>query len=420
MRIKHLILLMSAWWAPCLYSYLTPHFYRANYFFGEPRLEKPWLGSWEINFDGGSTRTARNSDHKKVPLLDIYGTYNMRILGNGVPNKNPANPEDAILNALALVPARGTFGYLSFAGEFNAIEGSLTVTQNFARGIFLEFNIPWSSLQISNITYTDLSPTDSTYPNVNTSQWQAFLANFDAILARYDLNKSDVHTTGLDDVSFLLGWTQNYQDTEVLDFVDTTIKMGILAPTGRDKKPDFVFSLDHGYEGHIGFPLSFDIALGAYEWLTLGVHFEGILFLNKTKNVHLKTDANQSGMIFLAQGEADIRRQANWEVGTYAKADHVYKGISLIFAYSFASQNKQTLTPCNEELFPKTIVNTNIMRNGFNMHTLNFIGEYDFTKEYSKYGPRISLFYNKQVGGKRTFNTSIFGGTFGLEVDWNL
>ena len=401
-------------------GYHTPQFYRANYFFGEARFEKNWLSSIDFDLGGGSTKKGRDLNHKKSKLLDIYGTYNMHVLGNGVPNKDLSTVEDAILEALSLVPGRTTFGHLSFCGKFQTFEGSLALTQNVKRGFFFELNVPFSYLKISDTSFKDLSPTDDIFPNINTVEWQAFLAAFDSILTKYNLSKDDTSSFGLSDIGFLFGWTQNYQDTEVLDFVDSTIKIGILAPTGKKKDETKVFSLDHGYEGHIGFPLSFDLGFGAYEWLTIGGHFEAILFLDTTKCLRMQTDVNQSGMIFLAEDEASIKRRANWEAGAYLKGDHVYKGLSFIFAYSYASQNKQKLDPKDCTIFSPDIVNENQMLKGFNMHTLNFIVEYDFTKEDRRVGPRISFFYNVQVAGQRTFDTNIGGGAIGLDINWAL
>ena len=58
------------------------------------------------------------------------------------------------------------------------------------------------------------------------------------------------------------------------------------------------------------------------------------------------------------------------------------------------------------------------MLKSWNMHTVNFVAEYDFTKEDAKVGNRIGLFYNLQFAGKRTFNTNIAGGTYGLDIGW--
>jgi len=50
------------------------------------------------------------------------------------------------------------------------------------------------------------------------------------------------------------------------------------------------------------------------------------------------------------------------------------------------------------------------------MHTFNFILEYDFAREGDKVGNRIGFFYNLEIAGKRTFNTNIAGGMYGIDI----
>ena len=58
----------------------------------EPRLEKPWLASLELEFLGGSTTKSRDSDGNSQELLNLYGNQNMRLLGYGVPDlEDPGN-----------------------------------------------------------------------------------------------------------------------------------------------------------------------------------------------------------------------------------------------------------------------------------------------------------------------------------------
>ena len=52
------------------------------------------------------------------------------------------------------------------------------------------------------------------------------------------------------------------------------------------------------------------------------------------------------------------------------------------------------------------------------MHTIHTSAEYDFTKDYMKYGPRVGIFYNVQVAGKNTFNADLASGTVGLDIVW--
>lgn len=413
-----------------IYAYDNAHFYRATNFFFEPRLERDYLTSVDFYFQGGSTSKARNKCHDTVPLLDIYGTSDMHELGIGVPCKDLSNPLDMIIQQLSLTHSRcqtstdackcqSKFANFSVGGEFSIIEGILSIAQNIKRGFFVQLYFPIRRLKITDIRLCDISPTDEPCPNINTPIWQTFKNNFDAILARYNLSKSPVSKTGLGDITILLGWTHSFQQTEVLDFVDTSFKFGVLIPSGEEKCEDQVFSLPTGYDGHVAAVIDGDFAFGAFDWLTLGGHFDVLVFGNKTKCIRLKTGQHQSGWFKLAKGEVKREKGVLWQIGSYIKFDHFIRGLSLLLGYSFVSKNHDELTPCDTEKFCPAIVNSDEMLFGWKMHTLNFIFEYDFSTEKSIIGPRISAYYNLVVGGKRIFTTGVGGGNVGIDIAWS-
>jgi len=195
--------------------------------------------------------------------------------------------------------------------------------------------------------------------------------------------------------------------------------VGVLAPTGKKQCAERVFDLPLGYNGHIGFPIKMDVSFGAYDWFTFGFHLGVIPFANKSQTVQVKTDINQRGYIKLARACACVNQGPLWEAGLYAQADHICHGLSFGVGYSFAHQNGSTVTP-RSSVFTPSIVNTDSMFHEWSMSTLNFMAEYDFAQEGSKWGPRLGIFYNREVGGKRVFNTSMVGGSFGLDIAINL
>ena len=48
----------------------------------------------------------------------------------------------------------------------------------------------------------------------------------------------------------------------------------------------------------------------------------------------------------------------------------------------------------------------------------HIMAEWDFATCTSWYGPRIGIFYDKQITGKRVFDISMVGGYFGLDINW--
>lgn len=396
----------------------NPHFWRATNFlpeFYEPRLAKPWLSSADAMLGFGGTHTAGNKNGNNVPLLDIYGPFNMQTLGLNIPGTQLNNPNDLALAQLAGLPANDGFGMIRYEGEFRITELNLSVSQNLIEGFFIQAHIPARRFAISDITFTDLSPTVGN-PNASNPAWQNFLALFPEILNQYELSTSRSSASGFGDLSILGGWTNNYEETEDLDYIDTTIRAGVLFPTGDKKNINKIFSLANGYNGHYAIPVSFDTAIGWYEWCTAGLHVGAMPFLKRTQELRLKTDYAQSGLIKLARGTAHVHPGTIWETNLYLKADHMLCGFSFLLGYSYATKNHDTITPLNTALFNQAIINTDEEFLGWQMHTLNFLFDYDFAKYEKPYLPHAGFFYNLIVGGKRIFNTNVGGLAMGVTI----
>jgi hypothetical protein len=401
-----------------LLSVDNAHFYRANNLFQEPRFERALLNTLDISLGGGGTDKSRNSHHHIVPLLDIYGPSNMHELGIGVPGKNLANQEDLTLVLLSHLPSRNCFATFSIHGHFQIIESNISLIQNASKGFFAQMYLPIRHLAIDNICFQDLSPTDDICPNINTPIWQTFLCLFDKILCTHGLSKECFKGTGVGDLSLLIGWALNHENTEILDYVDVTFKAGILLPTGKKKNEDKIFSLPFGYDGHFGVPLSADLGIGLYEWLTVGGHIDAIFFADITRKMRIKTGLFQSGLIKLAKAEVKISRGALWDAGLFIKADHIYRRLSLVCGYSFAQQNNDSVCPC-DCCFDASIANTDEMLKGWNQSTIHFLVEYDFMKENARSGARVGAFFNWQISGKQVFKTNVGGGSIGFDVILN-
>lgn len=397
------------------------HFYRATNFLGEPRFERPALSTFDLYVSNGSTTTGFNEQRHKVPLFDIYGLFNMHEVGVGVPNKNLDYLPDIILEELALLPPNCLFGQLSCSGKFTLTELNAFYIQNLKNGFFLQLHVPVRFMRINNFSFCDLSPENCSQPNRNDPIWQAFLMDFNTILAQYCLNTGCIDNKGLGDISLQLGWALNYQDTDVLDFLDLTIRSGYLFSSSHKSNPNQVFDISLGYDGHPAIPLSLDFAFGTYDWLTLGAHMGALFFFNNHRFLHMKTDAHQSGWIKLASDHCvEVEKGTIWEAGGYLKADHVVHGLSLTFGYSYVTEQSDHLSAPNCAIFDPCVINSDQMFAHWKMHTLNLRAEYDFTTEESWIGPRITFFYDYPITGERIFRTAMIGGHCGVDIAWDL
>lgn len=394
------------------------HFYRASFFFGEPRFERKGLTTVNARVGAGSSRTALDGCGKKVCLLDVFGPQAAFELGTGVPCKDFTNPADLALQMAEMIPSRNDFGLFSFGGQFKTVELDLQFFQNFSDGFFLEIYLPIRKLEINDIACTDLSSGCPPCPNQGTPLWQAFLNQYNNILSQHCLSFGCVNRTGIGDTSFILGWAENFEETEHLDFIDVMLQAGVLVPTGHKANPDIVFDLPLGYDGHIGFPLNMSVAFGLYEWFTFGGHVMAMPFKRACREIRMKTSTLQNGWIKLTKGQAETRPGSLWQIGLYLKADHVLRGLSILTGYSYSTQRPTSISPSNTNIFDAGITNSDSMLFGWKMHTIHLLAEWDFLKEIGFFGPRVCVFGNIIVGGQRIFRTNIGGASVGIDLIW--
>lgn len=402
-----------------LYSIDNPHFYRASHFFGEPRISKNHLASIEAWGGGGKTSKGLNCKGIETNILNIYGDDDIKFLAKNVPTCFFKNLENSILNNLWKKETGCEFGKLKFLGKFNTIEIDFNLHQNFINGFFCQIYLPFRKLQINHINYDDLSTISNSEPGVNFIEWHQFISHLKKNLCSVGINYNRrFKKTGIGDLSILAGWTINYQDLTHLDYIDATIKSGILFPTGREQNINNLFDLPQGYNGHFAIPLTFEISTGIFDWITVGLYSSALLFLDKTKTVRMKTAKEQNGFIKLAKGVARIDKGTLWTLGCYFKADHVTDGFSFLVAYRFDKENRTILNPCNLKVFNPKIVNTDRILNGWQMHTINVNVEYDFATIEKPCMPRIGFFFDIPVGGKQIFKTLLSGGFISIDYAW--
>lgn len=394
----------------------TQNFYRAGGACkSETRPNKNWLTSANLDLNFGWTSKGENGSKNKVDALNIYGNHDLHSLLEGVPNLVLADNLKLIDLRDANAGGNSTYGKLLFKGKFVHLCADLTLTQNFKKGFFAEAVIPFRYLQVKNISWTD--QTDRTAGGELT-KLDIVTADLVNVLNVHNVSIADTKKASLGDVQINVGWTHN-NNTKNCDFIDTTIKAGVSVPSGKKKDENKAFSLAAGYDGHTALPVSFDMAVGMYEWLNWGAHVGGTFFLKDTKEIRMQTNTRQNGFIKLGLGKAKRDRGNLFDVGTYVKADHIAGGLSVLVGYNFVSQKSSSLKAENTTDFPTATINDDEMLKAWNAHTLNGTVEYDFSKDGKKCHPVVGLSYSRPVAGKRVFTTNTVAGSVGAHFTWN-
>ncbi len=392
------------------------HFYRGGPYHDEPRFDRDYLSTFDLSVAGGSSKKAYGRTSEKTGLLNLYGDHQLARIFNGVPLPQLTPAQLAIVNNLAgigVLPS-STFGDLSYNGKFNLLEVDFCMVQNLRYGFFLETHMPIKSLEVTDVSTNELG----TAADVANPSWAAFRANYATMLGVYGITAGNVKNTTVGDITSFVGWTYNNDSLKHLDFLDLTIKIGTSIPTADKADRRQAFSIAAGYDGHVGIPVAFDMAIGFYEWVTMGAHVGGQFFLKQHTDLRMKTHIDQNGFIKLALGTG-MRTLGNlWDIGTFIKADHLAGGFSFGVAYSYTAQENTTIVPDDTVTFNSTIVNSDEQLKKWRQHVIQVDLEYDFAKEGRAINPRIGLFYNRPVAGKRIFATDTIGGTVGANITW--
>lgn len=394
------------WHSIELFGFDRSFFYRSSSFWGEPRFEKPCLSTYELQVTTGKTCIANDECGKKTNIFRINKPFfiNKKKKKKLKKLKCLTFPCDSKENLIK--------------GLFELVEVNFNYFQNLHKGIFWHFHVPAVSITITPIIPEPEIEIPNFIDSVNLPAELNKLKSFDVIDPRELSNcRPTEKIRGFSDSTLFLGWTTNYEDTTYLDYIDCTLKLGVLFPTGKRGSKTDIFDIPLGYNGFWGIAWYLDIAWGLFEWLTWGIHNDGVGFIDKSICLSVKKN-NKFDSLSLQKIVADLHSGTVWRVGGFLKADHLWWGLSLIMAITYEQKNHD-----------KIIASTNQKNLFFNCNDIQFnrwtrliyqiVAEYDFAKNANLCNPRIALIYNHQISGKNVLRTNILGGYIGLEMAWN-
>jgi len=308
-------------------------------------------------------------------------------------------------------------------GKFSIHELHINWRQNFASGFFGDIHLPIRSMEIKDIGFIDRSPATGSFSQ-QTAEWIRVKNNLNALLSDYGINAYNTkwEETDTGDLSLYLGWQHvDYESFDFLKFLSTTIRAGLLFPTGSKDETNYAFSLPNGYNGHWGIPVRFDLSVGASHWLTIGAHVGSTFFFDQTFNRRMKTHIKQNGWIKLAEGKAKVDKGTLWDIGGFVKFDHFVEGLSAMIGYTFNAREDDELSPRDKNTFPDdSIVNSDSVLKSWHSHVIHLLAEYDFGvhMEDSNWAPHLGLFYDFPVDGEKIFDTDMIGGNLGFHFMW--
>ena len=447
------ILLFIAFISGTTFCADTPNYYRAPHFnatkswLGTPYRERNrpknhnWTSIFDIHLSNGSTHRARNCNGDSTGTFDLYGNHNLLYLTTGVPQPSPISStllgyvNDLNTQRLSFENAnpadKETFGQVEFHGKTEITEFVINYRQNLIHNFFTELNIPIRRIVTGPLTLVDKSPysggINTPYTQTDTA-WINFVTNLEDILSAYGAGcyQPGYQNTSFGDITFFGGWQNSInKPTAWLEYIKYAVKFGFLLPSGSQRKSNKPFSLEHGYNGHLGFPIRLDAIFGLSDDIYIGAYAGTTFFSSKThKNYPVQTHERQNGFIKLYRTKVREKRGTIFDIGTYIKLDHFFKGLSTAVGYSYNREANNSLSLADSCVETNNmIINKDQRLKSWHQHVLHVFVDYDmgvhnFFKT-RKWSPRIGVFYDHPFDGKRVIITPMFGASCGCNIAWN-
>ncbi len=114
---------------------------------------------------------------------------------------------------------------------------------------FSQVHVPVRWINISVFPIVTLR-CDSCCANQSSPEWITLLGNLCPLLKHIPSIISGYQKMGVGDLVIIGGWGVNYEETQELDFVDLSIRIGLLCPTSARTKAERVFDIPLGYKGN--------------------------------------------------------------------------------------------------------------------------------------------------------------------------
>jgi len=388
------------------------HRYFAPIWTVEPRAERKGMLTTEVWSLHGTTTTGKNSEGKTTNLLNILGPQKMHQVGRcDIANNVIVDTNNNVLNQLwNTVPVVDNYAQLEFNGRCSYSGGAFNVAVNFTEKAFIGINVPFYKLAITNITWKDITPEFA-----QDAAWIQFKNHFDEILTLNNLSIGPSLAKQVGDMLVYAGWTINNEAHDQLDFVDFTVRMGVLLGNDQKRNIDQVFSFPGGYNGHKGILADLNLGIGMNNRIGIDLHAKGIVLFNKNQETRMQTATGQSSFIKLAKGIANYNPGNIYSVGGAFRID-TFDQVGLVFSYLYNHSQTDKLTPKNSVLFPPQIINLDPQLSGWSMHTIGASLDLNFTNYERKFHPRASFHYNYIIKGTRIFLNNTLGGRLGLTI----
>lgn len=313
-------------------------------------------------------------------------------------NINDENKNQGIFvpKAKLLVP----FNFL-FSARFNWCY----YENNFTLGLHL----PYLSMELKDVRWLQKGSCESVCES-----------KFDRNLIKMIKKVSDIDLdgwkrTGPGDFLAQMVWLRDFEqdDKPFLSNVRVNTRLGLNFPTGLKQDENKLLAVSFGNDGCWGIEFAAGLDLTFCDYLKAGIDVDFLYLFGNTRCRRIKTDCNQTDLLFLNKVTAYKEYGLNQQYNLYLES--LWCGTSFKVNYQYLRGNESKLFLCNDK-FDSILVNNAESLQEWTTHSLIF----GLTYDYGYYNPdactipAVTGWFKWGFNGKRAILADTLGLTFTL------
>jgi len=389
LNIKNFIFLLFV----VTYENIQSSQYGPTTFYNKPYSSEPYFFDSSITFTAGQTNKAFNQNHETVPFLSQYGYEDFlnKFIDQTLSNDN--------------ITSQG-HGELSGKYEFEQLQ--LSLYKNIHNNLFIFITTSIDNLTVKSIT-AKFAPTEEPL----TDNQIIYLEKLRKILPE-EINQSGMLTTG-----FYTGYKKTLESFEHLDFLQITLRVGILTPQCMYENNDSILKYPFIANITFGYPIATIVSLGVLDHLNFGLYGLIIPYQPKTLFIPINNTPSHNQLLMTEKTMGTFSPKPFLTSTFYIEAhDPLNKFIGTI-AYSYMYGLNWTITPLKKTLISTDLINDTSLLAPRSSGAITFQFDYNMKNEKAPNAPMFSFFYAMDLNGMLTPKINVAGGTSNFQMSYD-
>ena len=307
-------------------------------------------------------------------------------------------------------------GHFLPTSNLDYVAVGLDFEYEFLKYFSLATYVPFYYMKLKNVNWESLTKNSRMEDDLVKKGLAANFCQLNALTNKLgNLDLTGWTSSGIGDIIFSFKAMKDYpQNRGWISNVRVHGNFGISIPSGKKINQDKAFDIPLGNDGAWGMP--FGVGLD----ITWGCHVRGggaVQFwqlFGTTKDRRIKTDINQTDLLFLAKCRA--YKDYGFTQGYNLFLEIVSDYVCLRVAYQHLKHAEDRLTLLTNN-FSSDIANTAESLEEWTGHQILFKASFDLygSKKDKKCYPKLDLFYKLPFNGKRMVQVNTFGAALGVE-----